>query len=48
MMVTAHDRIVMKHRPVNRWLLMAGWCVTAIVTVAAVAFLYQTFATPAA
>lgn len=42
MMVVAQNRRIMKHGRCQVWLLAAGWCVTAIVTVAALAFLYQT------
>jgi Mn2+/Fe2+ NRAMP family transporter len=42
MMVVAHNSKIMRHGRCDRWLLASGWCVTAIVTVAAMAFLYQT------
>jgi len=42
MMVVAQNGRIMKHGRCQVWLLAAGWCVTCIVTVAALAFLYQT------
>ena len=45
MMVVAQNRDIMKHGRCSAWLLACGWCVTGIVTVAALAFLYQTIFT---
>lgn len=42
MMVIAQNPKIMKRDRCQRWLLASGWCVTSIVTVAAIAFLYQT------
>lgn len=42
MMVVAQNRKIMQHGRCHGWLLASGWCVTGIVTVAAIAFLYQT------
>jgi Mn2+/Fe2+ NRAMP family transporter len=42
MMVVAQNRTIMRHGLCKGWLLASGWCVTAIVTVAAMAYLYQT------
>lgn len=43
MLLAACDERVMKKRPLKPWLRVAGWVTTAIVTIAAVTFLYQTF-----
>lgn len=42
MMVVAQNRKIMRHDRCSGWLLASGWCVAGIVTVAALAFLYQT------
>ncbi len=41
MMVVAHDPKIMSGQRCPSWLLLSGWCVTGIVTAAAMAFLYQ-------
>lgn len=43
MLLAASDKKAMKGRPLAGWLWWAGWATTAIVTIAAVVFLYQTF-----
>jgi Mn2+/Fe2+ NRAMP family transporter len=42
MMVVAQNRKIMRDGLCKGWLLASGWCVTAIVSVAAMAYLYQT------
>lgn len=42
MLLVARDRRVMRHRMIAPWLAIAGWCVVAIVTAAALIYLVQT------
>jgi Mn2+/Fe2+ NRAMP family transporter len=42
-LLAASDKHLMKDRPLAPWLGTAGWIATAIVSIAAIIFLYQTF-----
>lgn len=42
MLLVGRHHHAMRHAPVSRWLAFAGWIVTAIVTAATLAYLYQT------
>jgi Mn2+/Fe2+ NRAMP family transporter len=43
MMLVARDRRTMGEHRVGRWLVASGWLVTAVVTAACAAYLWQTF-----
>ncbi len=43
LLLAAANKETADGHPVSRWLLVAGWGVTAVVTAAALTFLYQTF-----